>query len=74
MLFLTKLYQIVQSYPPIAANTMLGICVTPVVALYCSIAVHMYTVLWSAVLHAVLHTAQPLQPLHSPAPDWLHTS
>ena len=26
------------------------------------------------VLHAVLHSTQPLQPLHPPAPDWSHTS
>ena len=39
MLFLNKFYQIVQSCPrcpQIAANTMLGICVIPAVALYCS--------------------------------------
>ena len=39
MLFLTKLYQVVQScpsYPPITTNTMLGIYVIPVVALCCS--------------------------------------
>ena len=36
ILFLTKLYQVVQSCPPIAANTTLGICVIPSVALYCS--------------------------------------
>ena len=43
---------------------------------YCGIvcAAHMGAVLWSAVLHAVLRTAQPLQPLHSLTPDWLHTS
>ena len=27
-------------------------------------AAHMGAVLWSTVLHAVLHAAQPLQPLH----------
>ena len=36
MLFLTNLYQIVQSCPPITAKTMLGICSIPVVALCCS--------------------------------------
>ena len=36
MLFLTKLHQVVQSCPLIPANTMLGICVIPVVALCCS--------------------------------------
>ena len=35
---------------------------------------HMGAVLWSAVLHAALHSTQQLQPLHSPAPDWSHTS
>ena len=25
-------------------------------------------------LCAVLHSTKPLQPLHSPAPDWSHTS
>ena len=35
---------------------------------------YMGTVLWSAMLHAVLCTTQPLQPSHSPTPDWLHTS
>ena len=34
----------------------------------------MCAVLYSTVLHSVLHTIQPLQPLHSPALDWLHTS
>ena len=38
------------------------------------VAAHMGAVLWSMVLHAVLHSTQPLQPLHSPAPDWSHTS
>ena len=29
---------------------------------------------WSTVLHAVLHAAQPSQPLYYPVPDWSHTS
>ena len=36
MLFLTKLYQVVQSWPPIAANTRLDICFLPVLAFYYS--------------------------------------
>ena len=28
------------------------------------VAVHMGAVLWSAALHAALHSTQPLQPLH----------
>ena len=39
---------------------MLGICYL----LWHCIAVHMDTVLWSAMLHAVLCATQPLQPLH----------
>ena len=38
------------------------------------VAAHMSAVLLSVILHAVLWTTQPLQPLHSPAPDWSHTS
>ena len=34
----------------------------------------MGAVLWSAVLHAALHSTQLLQPLHSPTPDWSQTS
>ena len=36
MLFQTKLYKVVQSCPPIAANVMLDIYVIPVVVLCCS--------------------------------------
>ena len=36
--------------------------------------IHMCAVLWSAVLHTMLHAAQPLHPLHSLALDWLHTN
>ena len=49
---------------------MPGICYL----LWHCIAEHMGAVLWSSMLHAVLYTTQPLQPLHSPASDWLHTS
>ena len=38
------------------------------------IAVYMGAVLWSVVLHAVLHSTQPLQPLHSLVPNWSHTN
>ena len=34
----------------------------------------MGAVLWSAMLHALLHSIQLLQPLYSPAPDWTHTN
>ena len=40
MLLLAKLYQVVQSCPPISSNTMLGICVIPIVVLCCS--THVY--------------------------------
>ena len=40
---------------------MLGICVIPVVVLCCITHV---AVLWSTVLHAMLHTTQPLQSLY----------
>ena len=56
--FIPNLY--LQSCPPSAARTMLGIPV------WCCVAVHMGAMLWSVVLHAVLHSIQPLQPLHSP--------
>ena len=38
------------------------------------VAAHMGSVLGSTMLHAVLSAAQPMQPLHSPAPHWLLTS
>ena len=62
--------KIIHNCPPSAANTMLGICY--LLLLY--VVAHMGAVLWSVMLHAVLYTTQPLQPLHSPAPDWSHTS
>ena len=49
-----------QCYLLFSAGTTLGICVIPVVALCCSA---MFAVLWSAVLHAMLYTAQTLQTL-----------
>ena len=42
--------------------------------MWCCVAVHMGAMLWSAVLHGALHSTQLLQPLHSPAPAWSHTS
>ena len=51
-----------KSCPLSAANTKLGICYT----CEACVAVHMGAVLWSVVLHAVLHSTQPLQPLQPP--------
>ena len=55
--------QIVQAVPHWGWHNTRYICYT-----CCGIVcvAHMGAMLWSAVLHAVLRAAQPLQPLHSP--------
>ena len=59
-----------QSCPPRVSNTMLGICYTYVALCYS--AHGCYAV--ECGIAAALHSTQPLQPLHSPAPEWSYTS